>query len=564
MSGFFSFLDANPYILLFAVVAAAAAVGRIRIGSFALGTTASAILVGAGLSIAAAGFDVELKLNEFTKLFAYYLFMYAVGLRIGPSFLNSFDRDGLGFGLIAVVASVTGLLTAIAVSRLLNLPAGMDVGLLAGALTESAAIGAAEGAVASGAAPIPDGMTPEQLSANATVGYSLTYIFGSIGIILTVRLLPRLFGADAAAAAQAYENEHNLKDDDTRHFHPDGPTSIRAAEVLNADAHGQPLQVFRERFAGCRALAHFREGTSLPIQADTHLAKGDVLALAGPHRTLMRYVTALGHEVADPGFIREEIEHAELIVFRKAVLGKTIGEVGAEHGLGLKLERLRRGGQPQPWGLDTIIKRGDVIDIVGDRAAVERLAAVVGSRAQFGLGTDLMTLGIGIVLGLLMGMLTVNVGGIDFGLGSAASVLVAGAVIASLRERMPIFGNTPTAARQVLEDIGLTVFVAVIGINAGAHMLDGVTPDLAIKVVLGGVFVSTLPPLLAWMLGYYVLRINPAVLMGVVAGARVNTAPVKEATNDLKSSVPWVGYPIPYAVSNVLDSFWGYFLMVIR
>jgi putative transport protein len=137
-------------------------------------------------------------------------------------------------------------------------------------------------------------------------------------------------------------------------------------------------------------------------------------------------------------------------------------------------------------------------------------------------------------------------------------------VIASLRERLPIFGNTPTAARQLLEDVGLTVFVAVIGVNAGAHMLDGVTFDLAAKVLLGGVVVSTLPPLLAWIIGYYVFRVNAAVLMGVVAGARVNTAPVKEATNDLKSSVPWVGYPIPYAVSNVLDSFWGYFLMVIR
>jgi putative transport protein len=204
------------------------------------------------------------------------------------------------------------------------------------------------------------------------------------------------------------------------------------------------------------------------------------------------------------------------------------------------------------------------LDVTGDRVALEQLAKVAGSRAQLGLATDLMTLGFGVSLGLLMGMLTINVAGIEFGLGSAASVLVAGVVIASLRERLPIFGNTPTAARQLLEDVGLTVFVAVIGVNAGAHMLDGVTFDLAVKVVLGGVVVSTLPPLLAWIIGYYVFRVNAAVLMGVVAGARVNTAPVKEATNDLKSSVPWVGYPIPYAVSNVLDSFWGYFLMVIR
>lgn len=560
----FQFLESQPYILLFTVVAVAAALGRMRFRGFALGTTASAILVGAGLSITSASFGVNLQLSEFTKLFAYYLFMYAVGLRIGPAFVNSFDREGFGFAIVAVIASVTGLLAAIAVSRFLNLPAGMDVGLLAGALTESAAIGAAEGAVVSGAAPIPEGMTAQQLSANAAVGYSLTYVFGSIGIILMVRLLPRIFGIDAAAAARAYEEEHRMTGDGAAHFHPDGPTSLRAAEVVNPEADGQPLHAFRTRFEGCRAIAHFRDGDALAIDADSRLEQGDVLALVGPHNRLVSYVRALGREFTDPGFLKEEIDHAEVLVFRSEIVGRTIHDVGGELGLGLHLNALRRSGQEQPWGPDTVLKRGDVLDITGDRVALEKLTAAAGSRAQFGLATDLMTLGFGIVLGLLMGMLTINVAGIEFGLGSAASVLVAGVVIASLRERIPVFGNTPTAARQLLEDIGLTVFVAVIGVNAGAHMLDGVTLDLAIKILLGGIVVSSLPPLLAWIVGYYIFRINAAVLMGVVAGARVNTAPVKEATNDLKSSVPWVGYPIPYAVSNVLDSFWGYFLMVIR
>ena len=507
---------------------------------------------------------MNLELDEFTKLFAYYLFMYAVGLRIGPAFANSFDRKGIGYALIAVIASVTGLLAAIAVSRFLNLPAGMDVGLLAGALTESAAIGAAEGAVASGAAPIPEGMTAQQLSANAAVGYSLTYVFGSVGIILMVRLLPRIFRVDAAAAARAYEDEHRMTGGGAAHFHPDGPSRVRAAEVVNPEAVGQPLRAFRDRFHGCRAIAHFRDGDALTIDENSHLENGDVMAIVGPHERVLAYVQAVGREITDPGFLKEEIDHAEILVYRSGVVGKTLEDIGRKHGLGLHLNALRRSGQEQPWGPNTVLKRGDVLDVTGDKAALEDLITAVGGRAKFSLATDLMTLGFGIVLGLLMGMLTINIAGIEFGLGSAASVLVAGVIIASLRERLPIFGNTPTAARQLLEDIGLTVFVAVIGVNAGSHMLDGVTLDLAIKILLGGVVVSTLPPLLAWIVGFYVFRINAAILMGVVAGARVNTAPVKEATSDLKSSVPWVGYPIPYAVSNVLDSFWGYFLMVIR
>jgi hypothetical protein len=218
--------------LLFAVVALAAALDRLRFGGFSLGTTASAILVGAGLSITSAGFGINLQPDEFAKRFAYYLFMYAVGLRIDPAFVNSFDREGIGFARIAVIASVTGLLAVIAVSRMLNLAAGMDVGLLADALTESAAIGAAEGAVASGAALVPEGMTAQQLSANAPVGYGLTQVFGSVGIILMVRLLQRIFGIDAPPAPRAYEEEQKMKCDGTLRFHPNGPTSVRAAEVL--------------------------------------------------------------------------------------------------------------------------------------------------------------------------------------------------------------------------------------------------------------------------------------------------------------------------------------------
>jgi putative transport protein len=155
------------------------------------------------------------------------------------------------------------------------------------------------------------------------------------------------------------------------------------------------------------------------------------------------------------------------------VVGKTIHEVGRENGFGPHHNALRRSGQVMPRGPDTILKRGDVLDVTGNDALLEQLPAVTGSRAQSGLATDLMTLGFGVVLGLLMGMPTINVAGIEFVLGSAPSVLVAGVIIASLRERLPVFGNTPTTARQLLEDVGLTVFVAVIGVNAGSHMLDG-------------------------------------------------------------------------------------------
>ena len=560
----FLFLQKNPYVLLFGVVAGAAALGQTKIGNVGLGTTAAAIFIGSAISISAATYDVTLQLDEFTKLFCYYLFMYAVGLRIGPAFLNSFDRDGAKFAVIAVFASTTGLLLALIVSRILDLPPGMDVGLLAGALTESAAIGAAEGAVASGAAPLPEGMTATDLSANAAVGYSLTYLFSSIFIIMLVRILPSLFRRDAVAEARQYEQDKALHAQKPASLHPDGQNDIRALEVTRAEEKGRTVADIHATHPQCKVISIIRGGIHIQVADDVTLKIQDKVAVSGSPVNLVELISDIGREVGSKDDLDLHLEHAELIVLRKDVVGKTLAEIGSQYGSGIVLNQLTRSGHAHPWGPQTKLKRGDVLDLTGDRQAMDLAVSAIGRRAKLDITTDLLTLGFGIVLGLLFGMLTVNVQGIEFGLGSAASVLVAGVVIASLRERLPTFGNTPTAARQLLEDIGLTVFVAVIGINAGSHILDGVTATLAIKVVIGGMFVALIPPLLAWIVGLYVFRINAAVLMGVVAGARVNTAPVKEATNDLKSSVPWVGYPIPYAIANVLDSFWGYFLMVIR
>ena len=194
MQAFFSFLAANPYMLLFLTVGLAVWIGRQSIAGYGLGMVAAAIIVGCGLSVWASMYGMKLELNNFTRLLFYYLFMYGVGLRVGPSFVNSLGGDGLKFSILAVVSCVIGLGLVVVGAKLFDLPMGAAGGMLAGSQTMSAAIGSAEQAVLAGAVKPPAGTTPEAVTAMIALSYGITYIWGTVGIILITQIPAAMVG----------------------------------------------------------------------------------------------------------------------------------------------------------------------------------------------------------------------------------------------------------------------------------------------------------------------------------------------------------------------------------
>src|SRR5262249_14229697 len=171
MQGFFQYLQQNPFLLLFFVVGLAVWIGRASIKGYGLGMVAGAIVMGAGLSVWASTYGVKLELNNFAKSLFYYLFMYGVGLRVGPSFINSLRGDGLKFTVLAVISSVIGLTLVVLGARMFSLPTGAAGGMLAGSQTMSAAIGSAEQAVTSGVVRLAEGMKPEDATGMIALSY---------------------------------------------------------------------------------------------------------------------------------------------------------------------------------------------------------------------------------------------------------------------------------------------------------------------------------------------------------------------------------------------------------
>jgi putative transport protein len=564
MEAFFEYLKANPFLLLFLTVGLAVWIGRFSVKGYGLGMVAAAIVVGVALATWASVYGVKLQLDNFAKSLMYYLFMYGVGLRVGPSFFNSLKKDGLTFTILAVICAVLGLVLVVGFSRMFGLPAGAVGGVLAGSQTMSAAIGTAEMAVTQGAYKVPAGSTPEAISAMIALGYGITYIWGTVGIILICKYLPKWWGVDAKKAAKEYEEKFgvpNLDDVGLSGYRPGG---LRAYRLENQQTAGKSIAQLRQTYPQYRILNIVRGGESLGANPDLVMQLGDVVALGGKLEDLTANMGLLGPEVADSKALAIPLDQAEILVTNKGVVGKELKEFRHEDFAGqLQVVRMERAGMPFPVGAETKLQRFDVLFVAGLRSAVEKVAAGLGRVARPSTATDLLTLSGGMILGLLIGGINVPIAGFQVGLGNAGGLLLSGIIVSSVVSRLRFFGSTPNAARNILEDLGLVAFVSIVGINAGASLLAQLTGAVAFKIFIVGFIACTVPPFVTWALGFHLFKINAAVLMGGVAGARSHSGPCREAAKEIGSSVPWVGFPVGYAVSGVLLTVFGYFAMIL-
>jgi putative transport protein len=505
-----------------------------------------------------------MSLDNFAKSLFYYLFMYGVGLRVGPSFINSLKGDGLKFTFLAIFCSVLGLLGAVLFARMWSLPDGAAGGILAGAMTMSAAIGSAEEAIKQGVFKLAEGQTAEQVSGMIALSYGLTYIWGTVGIILICKYLPRWWGVDAKAAAKKYEEEKGVPNVDDAMLTGYRPLALRAYRLTNNELAGQTVRQFLSKHPEYKIVNVARGEQRLGAADDLKLEKGDVIALGGRLEAITSNLGLIGPEVPDAKALNVPIDQAEILVTSKEMVGKELKELRNSPIAGqIALHHIERGGVSIPMGLNTRLERFDVLFVGGVKSSIDKAAELLGKIARPSTSTDLLTLALGMILGFLIGAISFPLAGSKVGLGNAGGLLVSGIIVSSVVSRVRFFGSTPNAARNILEDLGLVVFIAIVGVNAGAGLISQLTGAVALKIFIAGFVVTTIPPILVWAIGYHWMKINPAVLMGGVAGARSHSGPAREAAKEIGSSVPWIGFPVGYAVSGVLLTVFGYLAMVM-
>jgi putative transport protein len=549
----------NPELAIFLTLALGFWVGHMKLGKFSLGVVTSTLLAGVLVG------QMRIEISPHVKSVFFLMFLFAVGYAVGPQFFNGLKKDGLQMVFLGVVLCVSCLLTTFLAAKVAGLNAGQAAGLLAGACTISAVLGVATDTINS----LP--LTPDikaAFIAGMPVAYAVSYLYGTAGSAWVLATLgPKILRVNLAEECAKYEKERGA-----------GAASVgqsvytrfvaRAYQVTNPKLVGQTVEALERYLAEKRVFVlRVRQGNQIfEARPDTVLQAGVAIGVIGRREVVLELAPAIGAEVNDHELLDFPGEVLDVVLTNTAFVGKTLKELAeADEGRaarGVFLRKLVRGGQEMPFIPGTRLERGDVLQVAGPAREVGRVASSIGYADRVTEKTDMLFMGLGIVLGGLVGTLTIRLGGVPLSLSSSGGALMAGLVCGWLRSVHRTFGRIPAPALWVFNNVGLNVFIAVVGISSGPTFIAGVK-ESGLTLLLSGIAVTTLPFVIALLFGKYVLRMNPAILLGACAGGRTTTAALGAIEEVAQSRVPAFGYTVPYAVGNVLLITWGVILVLM-
>lgn len=544
----------NPAIAIFLTIGLGFWIGKFKYKSFSLGTVTSVLLVGVLVG------QLDIPVPGPLKQVFFLLFLFAIGYSVGPQFFASLKGSGIKQVIFAVVMCVICLLTTWGVASLFHFNVGESAGLFAGAQTVSAVIGVADDTIQTLKVSAADKTDWTNL---VPVAYAVTYIFGTIGSAWILGTLgPIMLGGAKKVRQMTEDLERSMNQDPSdsdpaliNAWHPvvyraykvegtffDSPHTIKEIESYFA-SQGRRVFVERVRVDG-NILAS--------LTPDTKVAKGNDVVLAGRREFVIEDESWIGHEISDAALLDFPMEQIPVMVASKRVTGMTVADFRqTDFARGVVIVAIKRGGVAVPVLSQTRLERGDVLIITGHVADINAAASVIGYADKPTTASDMVFVGLGIVIGALIGAITLHIGGVPVSLSTSGGALIAGLVLGWLRSKHPTFGRIPDSAVWIFNNVGLNMFIAVIGIASGPTFVSGLQ-QVGWQLLVAGAIATTVPLLIGIVLGDKVFKFHPAINLGCVAGSRVTTAALGAIQDSLQSTVPAMGYTITYAVGNTL------------
>ena len=542
----------NPQILLFLALAIGYAAGKLKFRGFSLGATTCTLLAALVLG------QINVQVPALLKTVAFALFMFGIGYKVGPQFFGALRREGLHYIYISLITAFVALGVAILLGKLLHFDQGTTAGFFAGSVTQSAAIGTAEGAI--GQLPLSDAQKAT-LDANVAVGYAITYIFGTAGTIVFLKMIPNFWRINLKEEAKKLEAKMSggaVTADKPELFSWSAQLELRAYEASSRNAIGKTVAELEALFPDRVAINRMKRGNNvMDVEPDMVVQKGDIVVMSGHCKQFVTAPGMIGPEV-DIGTVTDMVgEVMDICILNRDVVGRTLGELSKnKQAHGIFLRRITRQGREIPITRDTEVHKCDVFQVLGAKGDIERVIKFLGYPERPTAITDLVMVGLGITLGTLVGLIVVHVGGLPITLGVGGGVLVAGLVFGWLRSIHPTFGQIPSGGQWLLTDLGLNLFIACVGLSAAVQAVQAFQTT-GLTLFLAGIVLSLSPMIAALIFGRRVLKMNPVLLLGAVAGARVITAALNSLEEEAESTMPSIGYAAPYAFGNVLLTIWG-------
>lgn len=557
MSHLSHWLAASPFLALFITIAGGYFIGKFRIKTFVLGGIAGSLIIG----VIVGQLNIVISPEIGSMFFA--LFIFAVGYQGGPQFFKSLNRQTLVQLISATLTCIFGLLCVLIAAWWFGLDRGMAAGLGAGGLTQSAMIGTSTAAIGH-----LSGVTAEQIKqmqSNVAVGYAVCYVFGSFGpILLLSAIFPGMMGwnlrDEAKVLAKRMQGDKPMIDPGQFVALDDFNTRVYKLNE-NAKAVKQSIARLFEGEAHVAIEAVLRDAKLVELAPSTILQAGDIVAVTAQVSQLIKTHDLFGREILRPDLMQLTEEARHLVLTNKAFDGLTVQQfyqnTSAQEHYGVFLRSIARLGEIIKPDASTELKRGDELEFQGRSSDLDRISAKLGKVISAAKLTDFISFALGILLGILLGMITVKVRGVSISIGTGGGCLFSGLIVGWLRSRYPRLGALPTGASNFLRDFGLAVFVSTVGITAGPQAVTTIK-QYGMEIFLLGVGVTIIPQILSFYVSYYILRIkNPIVLLSTLAGGRSANPGFAALLEKAGNATPVVPFTATYAIANIWLTLWG-------
>lgn len=528
---------AQALLVLSAVAALGLTLGQIKIAGVKLGVGGALF---AGLAFGHFGIGMEASMLGFAREFGLVLFVYAIGVSVGPGFLEAFKKDGLALNGMAVAIVLLGTLTAVGVHLLggIELPAAL--GILSGAVTNTPSLAAGQQVLGElGVA-----------NAGTVLGqaYAVAYPFGIVGILLSMLLVRIVFGLNAKQAAKDFEAARAA-----------GYTAVETVNVVvrNPAVVGCALRDLEElREMGVVLSRVLHDGTQHVVSADDVLAEGDVVLAVGPSDKLERLKRLIG-PIADVDLKAMEstdVAWERMVVTNSDILGKSLGELNLRAKHNVVISRVSRGDHELVPGAHLKVQFGDMLTVVGDPQSFPAVAALIGNRSKALQETQMIPIFIGIALGMLLGSLPIAVPGLPapVQLGLAGGPLVVAIVLSRLGHVGKLVWFMPPPANHMMRDFGIALFLAAVGVKSGTGFVDTLLHGDGLRWMAFGAVVTLVPLLVVGIGGYLLTRTNYLSLCGVLAGSMTDPPALAFAQGLSSSEAPILAYATVYPLVMVL------------
>ncbi len=531
---------AQTLIIYSAIITLGMLIGKIQIKGVSLGVT---FVLFVGILAGHLGCNIDPAVLDFLKNFGLILFIFTIGLQVGPGFFSSFKTSGLKMNGLACCMILLGVGTTVGLSFLFAnyVDAPMMVGIMSGAVTSTPGLGAAQEAL-------------QQLSATGAIegelppislGYAVAYPMGVLGIILTMMLLRVIFRVDLKA------EESNLQQKQTSHEKPD----ILTFRITNSNIDGLTLaelkHSFGHEFVATRLCAN--EQVSIP-HADTVLHTGNLILVVTRHANAKLLQKLLGEPI-DYEWKDDEstMVSRRIVVTRDSINGKTIGQLHLRSAFNVNITRVGRAGIDLLARPDLVLQVGDRMMVVGPLENIKKAEAMLGNTLKRLNNPHIITIFLGILMGILVGSIPIYFPNMPMPvrLGLAGGPLIVAILLGRFGYKLKLITYTTQSANLMLREIGICLFLASVGLASGGRFVETVVSPNGLLWIGCGVLITMIPPLIMGVVAR-LMKFNFFAICGLIAGSHTNIPPLAYANSLSETDEPAVAYSTVYPLATFL------------